>query len=153
MLRRSVTGSPPYPLINSPMFNAWAIAVERGEKRLILTKHFDVFLDKRLVLCMKESTDFPLVFTIRKRTQFSSPWYHRVFFVSNHISTKCGPRTRNVARNVAHYAARYVLCRNSDNHAAFQPGRQILHVPNFNTSFKTHCKFSTCNICLSNWKA
>ena len=75
---------------------------------------------------------------------------HRVFFVSNHISTKCGPRTRNVARNVAHYAARYVLCRNSHNHAAFQPGRQILHVPNFNTSFKTHCKFSTCNICLSN---
>ena len=56
--------------------------------------------------------------------------------MSNHISTKCGPRTRNVARNVAHYAARYVLCRNSDNHAVFQPEGQILHVPNFNTSFK-----------------
>ena len=58
--------------------------------------------------------------------------------MSNHISTKCGPRTRNVARNVAHYAARYALCSNSDNHAAFQLERQILHVPNFNSSFKTH---------------
>ena len=56
--------------------------------------------------------------------------------MSNHISTKCGPRTRNVARNVAHYAARYVLCRNSDNHAAFQPEGQILHVPNLTLALK-----------------
>ena len=103
MLRRSVAGSPPYPLINSPMFNAWAIAVERGEKRLILTKHFDVFLDKRLVLCMKESTDFPLVFTIRKRIQFSSPWYNSVckliIFICSYFGEENGSKARNLCRS------------------------------------------------------